>query len=466
VRSLTADQQVQLEQLLADRESEAEAPSQVEVIRSGFSRSLSPQQQALMAAAISPRSRRSFRDNQYPTDRARRWIFARVLRLGWTPKRFGAKDRSIGHGRGGRESHKAERWGKKYQWIAFHERLARVADNYHRVHHGYEDSEDEYTGLHQLTGDREIDPSLPPIPFAQFMESDGASDTWPFSPVQFPTWPPARIDFRRFDGDVDKFIADEQSAPDLKSVIKIADSDGDDWIVLDANFSQGDPEADKGWLGLQQPFSFHSWFVPKAKGRKMLKEIAERRRSDRHGLIDSHGHIDCCYIGEIGWTPHVCYHRKPGSAGSGFEGLDPPLVSSVETYCWEGSILDCSINDSVVADAPSTFIQSRSKLAFDPAGPSWMADGQVVFTNLTEDHHDGRGLLVRASWLANFLKDHDLELVGASWHERWFVQDSFELSRDAPRPDYLNVYEGVRITADLKVSSSAPMRLLNQHDDS
>jgi len=49
------------------------------------------------------------------------------LRAGW--KLFGSEDRVIGHGRG-REGHKAERWGKKYQWMAYHELLARVADNH------------------------------------------------------------------------------------------------------------------------------------------------------------------------------------------------------------------------------------------------------------------------------------------------------------------------------------------------
>lgn len=466
VRSLSEEQQEQLVALLRTAESDSSPPDQVEAIRTGFYLSLSTEQHELMDAAISRPTRRSYRDDSYPSDRACRWIFARVLKLGWTPKRFGAEDRSIGHSRAGRESHKAERWGKKYQWIAFHEMLARVADNYHMLHRGYVDSEDEYTGLHQMTGEREIDPSLPPVPFKQLFEGDGVSETWPLSPVEFPSWPPARIDFRRYGGSLSKFLADEESEPALNLLVTIDDASGEKWIVLDANFSQGDPDANKGWLGLQQPFSFHSWFVPQAEGRRMLGKIAELRRSDRHELIDSHGHTDCCYVGEIGWTPHICYHRKPGPDGGEFRGLEPPMVSSVETYCWEGNILDCSISESVTAIVPSTFVQSRSSLTFHSAGPSWLAAGEVVFTNLTEEHHGGRGFLVRASWLAKFLKANDLELVGASWHERWFVHDSFSRPRDAGRDDYLNVYNGVLVTADLTVSTSDAVRVLNEYNDS
>jgi hypothetical protein len=56
---------------------------------------------------------------EYPAREARRWVFRRTLSWGWTPKLFGEQDRHLGYGRG-REEHKAERWGKKYQWMAYH----------------------------------------------------------------------------------------------------------------------------------------------------------------------------------------------------------------------------------------------------------------------------------------------------------------------------------------------------------
>jgi hypothetical protein len=51
-----------------------------------------------------------------------RWILKKVLDLGWTVKRFGRFDRDINrYSDYGRGSHKPERMGKKYQWIAYHE---------------------------------------------------------------------------------------------------------------------------------------------------------------------------------------------------------------------------------------------------------------------------------------------------------------------------------------------------------
>lgn len=462
IRSLSDEQTEQLIALPGMTDEADGSPSHVATARVGFYRDLTPEQHELLAATWTQPRRRSYRDDSYPSDRARRWIFARVLRLGWTPQRFGATDGSLGYDRSGREAHKAERWGKKYQWIAFHELYARVADNFHMLHRGYADAEDEYHGLYQTTGDREIDPSLPPVPYQQLYGEDGKSDTWSETSVEFPSWPPARIDFRQYGGNLEKFLADVQTEPNPKSVIVINDAQGDKWIVLDAYLAQGDPGADKSWLGLQQPFSFHSWMIPATHGKRALAQIAQLRRSDRHDLVDTHGHTDCCYAGEIGWTPHRCYHRH-AEPNPGDHGL--PLVSTIETYRWEGSILDCSINESVSATIPSTFIQAKATLTFDAAGPSWLQDGQVVFTNLTEEAHGGHGFLVRASWLEGFLKAHSLELIGATWCERWYVEDSSTRPRDSNhRNDYLNVYMGVRVTEGLRITTSKAMRVLNDHE--
>ena len=126
-RSLSTEQQATLAEVFI-----REAPSPE--LSAEFLESLSQEQSALLADVHNrprKRTRPSWNDDEYSTDYASRWIFQRVIRLGWTPKRFGRFDRMRGHMGSGRESHKAERFGKKYQWIAYHDSLARVADNFH-----------------------------------------------------------------------------------------------------------------------------------------------------------------------------------------------------------------------------------------------------------------------------------------------------------------------------------------------
>ena len=92
----------------------------------------------------------------------------RTMTLGWTPQLFGRFDRYLNYHDASRNSHKSERFGKKYQWIAYHELLGRVADNFHFAS-PYEDEPGEFHGIHQFN-DREVDPSLPPVPYREFQE--------------------------------------------------------------------------------------------------------------------------------------------------------------------------------------------------------------------------------------------------------------------------------------------------------
>ena len=58
-----------------------------------------------------------------------RYLVWRVFDLGWTIERFGQFDQYI-NWNAGRNAAKPERIGKKYQWIAYHEILAYLADHY------------------------------------------------------------------------------------------------------------------------------------------------------------------------------------------------------------------------------------------------------------------------------------------------------------------------------------------------
>lgn len=452
VKALSAAQREDLRKLM-HAAAASEPPGRVDLVASGFWSSLSQEQCELLSSVWKKPTRRRWRVDEYPVDRAKRWIFRRTLSLGWTPKLFGVEDRSIGYSRG-REAHKAERWGKKYQWIAYHELLARVADNFQPARHW--DDSGPYEGLHQITGEREIDPSLPPVEYRKFAARGAeGSATWRRVPIRILGWPPGQLDLKQFGGSIDRFLADTSSEPTLERVGCVADNHGERWFLLDAYLSQGDPSTDKRWLGLQQPFALDSWLAPRDQAARLLPHLPQLRKSNRWDLIDQQGHVDCCYAGEIGWTPHTCYHRH--AEFRTIEAADRrwQIVPTVETVSWEGSILDCSIGDSVFAAMPSTFIQSKASLMLDERGPSWRdAAGVVVFTNYGDESiHRSRALLVRGSWLRTFLKEHDLELLVASWFERRLLHEDH-------REHYpsVNVYAAARIDADLNVSVADEVR--------
>ena len=72
-----------------------------------------------------------------------RYVLWRVFDMGWTTERFGEFDRSVAARSYGREASKPERIGKKYQWIAYHEILAYIADHYQYRERFREDEGDQ-----------------------------------------------------------------------------------------------------------------------------------------------------------------------------------------------------------------------------------------------------------------------------------------------------------------------------------
>lgn len=378
---------------------------------------LSAEQHDLLNAAW--RNPPPVKSDEYPSERARRWVFMRTLSLGWTPKRFGRADRWLGHGDSGRGSHKSERWGKKYQWMAYHELLARVADNYQasRSHWEYVPYED----LYQILGEREIDPTLPPIAYRSLVEEDApATPAWGRAPVSFPAWPPIKLEFRSYREQIVRFLADTASEPRFEALADVRDESGRRWVLLDGFFDPTDPEAPKAWLGLQQPTRIDSWFVPARQAKEFTRHVPEEIPGHSHVLLDEHGHADCCYSAEVGHIPSRCYHRHPDLEEVNFNGQTFKFVATTESYLWEGGILDCSLRDSARASMPSAFIHEHASLHWQAAGPSWNdVKGVPVFVyNDQSGPNASYGLLVRADWLKSFLRANHMHLVWTMWWQR------------------------------------------------
>jgi hypothetical protein len=390
--------------------------------------------------------------DEYPAEGAKRWILRRTLSLGWTPERFGFEDRGLGYGRG-RESHKAERWGKKYQWMAYHELLARVADNFQPSRRF--DGDLPYEGLHQIIGDREIDPSLPPVDFRIFSEKQGAGATaWKPPLIRLAEWPPVPLGFGQYRGDINRFLADTSSEPAVAESLILRDSKGNEWVVLDSFIKQVDPPAHRGWRGLEQTSGIDTLLTTADSSNAFLTALRTASDQTIRDLADSQGHTDCCYVGEVGLSGPTCYHRHDKLRTVDVGGTPFQAVPAVEEYMWEGGILDCSIGDSASAVLPSTFLQQVAELSFDMRGPSWLsADGTPMFTYYEEVGNASRALLVKATFLREFLAAHQLALVVLHWFERTELNDRY----NGKHPQ-VYVTTNAMLASNLKLSANKQLR--------
>lgn len=418
---------------------------------SDFRATLTSAQADLLKDSWTRPRKRKRRQDDYPLDRAKRWIMRRTITLGWTPRLFGFEDRVIDR-HNMREGHKHERWGKKYQWIAYHELLARVADNYQPSRSTYDDW--PYEGLYQITAQREIDPSLPPLGYRAIFEAEtNSARPWPPTSIAIPVWPPTSIDFARYNSSIDSFLADHDSEPTLDKITEVVDSDGETWVLLKFDSEEGDPAATR-WLGLRQTVAVSSILVPHEQAPQLLPHLPRLREQDRWQLDDLNGHVDCCYFREIGWTSHHCENAHRDLDGLRYDENESKFVKVLESYRWEGSLLDCSIRESVTAVAPSTFIQSRTSLVADDVGPSWRdTSGAIVLTTIGDQTGRTTAFVTRATWLQKFLEDNSLDLMLVSWQERRYLAGG----TNTHYPSEM-IFSAARMSADLTLEIAKPLR--------
>lgn len=146
-----------------------------------------------------------------------RWILQRVFELGWSPELHGSFDHSnldserFHHRYGGR----TERIGKKYQWIAFHEILARLADN-HLIKNSWNEKPKSYNSLlEDIDFIRDIDPSLPIIFSKKVFDKKIPLEKAAFTNWQTEDW------FLRSD-----------DLPNFPAFLSQKDEKGQNWIAL------------------------------------------------------------------------------------------------------------------------------------------------------------------------------------------------------------------------------------------
>lgn len=155
---------------------------------------------------------------------ARRWVAWRAHDLGWSEALHNEFDRRIGTGRNG---HRIERIGKKYQWLAAFELAARMEDNLAVLPRGEEE------GPNRL---RDIDPSM----LRESTEDDGwrrprGTSFWaPYSPTIEAATP----------GEALAWLSSSAAILDDVENIEVVDEIGRQWLVL-RGFESWDVDRDK-----------------------------------------------------------------------------------------------------------------------------------------------------------------------------------------------------------------------------
>lgn len=337
-----------------------------------------------------------------------RYILKRVFDLGWTPERFDDFDSRV-IGTKGREAAKAERIGKKYQWIAYHEICALVADNFQ---YRPNDRTGTYEGPWQDFF-RDIDPSH------AMSESQADSEflgSW-WSPAQPEDWGDG-LDARSWLKSVSAFH------PPQQFLIGTGKS-GHSWLVADTfvlesrpvleGMEREDVESRSTWCdftGFLLRRSDMDAFLAWAEGVDFWGRWMPRVPSP-HGM----------FLGEYLWSPAWKYvndaHYDDGEWIRP-EKECPVLVRPMAfEYHEESSGFDCSIDSSFKLRLPDAKVAAGLGLRWSGRGSDfWDATGQLVSTDPSAFERGPSALLLRQDRFEEYTAKEDLGICWTILGER------------------------------------------------
>ena len=353
---------------------------------------------ALLAAMESDGSRRQ--PPRFDLRQIQRYVFWRVFNLGWTTERFGHFDRFL-IGINTRAASKAERIGKKYQWIAYHEIMALVADHFqYRAEFNDENGDRAYDGPWQEHL-RDIDPSCTLRMARGGTSWDGHAPVW-WCTSRYERWDEPRDPMKwSIHGDLPK-------VEDLLSVTR--PSDGTRWCNLDGHFAWKQPtpaDQDSADSERREVWYICTGYLIRAKDADAFSKWAQGVDFWGRWMPDTpdfHG----MFLGEHGWSPASRYFQQEyfGDEGWKHPRNDCPVKvrAAACRYLCERGGFDCSLDESYTLRLPATELLTGLQLRWNGNAADYVDtnEGLAAF-DPTAEATGPSALLVREDLLLKFL---------------------------------------------------------------
>ncbi len=346
-----------------------------------------------------------------PVSIAQRWIFKRVIDLGWTVERFGRFDRYRERYRDtGRSAYKPERIGKKYQWIAYHEFLAHMADNLEFRENIWSEKSNVYVGPWQL-GRRDIDPSCL-LKATRRSEWEPNVSAW-WAPVLFDDWAtePDEVQWRKR---IDLL-------PTITPLPVVTDPHtGREWLVLECFYDWEEPtppEKDRFNISRRNIWYMLKSYLVKAEDEARFYDWANEQHFMGSRMPESSEQTSIC-LGEFFWAPAFKYFDDSYYSRDGWTRghADPPLPCDVlvttDQYMQERSGYDCSIDETISMYLPAKWITNNMQLSWRGVdGCFFNAAGDLVTQDPSIRNPGPRAFLMDKECMSAFLETKGYRLV-------------------------------------------------------
>jgi hypothetical protein len=361
---------------------------------------------------------------------AQRWILKRVFDLGWTTERFGKFDREVNRDWGyGRGSRKPERIGKKYQWIAYHEFLARVADTFEFRGDSLSNRTEKYEGTYQVSYVRDIDPSCL-LGGTKRQEWEPHTTTWWF-PSLYDSWDSETNDV--------KWLKNFRDLPAIRPLIEVTNpKNGSKWLVMEAYYQWEQPTAtgeDRFEIQRREFWYMLNSYIVRKSDVDELFEWAKKRDFMGRWMPESH-ETTRVFLGEFFWAPAFKYHNIPyynhvGWTRGQSKRVPKEVLVSTDQYMHEYSGYDCSISKTINIYLLAKWVADNMGLRWNGVEGHFFNDkGDLIAFDPSIETSGPGALLIKRDAFRKFLNDNGYDVLwtilgeknligGHLSHENW-----------------------------------------------
>lgn len=384
-------------------------------------------------------SQEGHRDEQRPPRfdlrQLQRYILWRVFNLGWTMERFGYFDRfSIGYK--GREASKAERIGKKYQWIAYHEIIAYLSDHFQYQDEFTNKRKQAYEGPWQIHL-RDIDPSCTMRSIPGGTSLDGHSTTW---------WGSFRYNHWGNPSSIDEWILSIDDLPKLDELLVVTNPiDGSQWLNGQGFFMwRQQPPVDRDSTDVEHRELWYiaTGYLIQEDEAQLFLEWAESADFSGNWMPDA-PEVHEMFLGEHLWAPAAHYihreiygedeiHNDDGWRQPG-KGCPVKIRATTLVYLRQMSSFDCSIDEGYTLQLPVSEIIEGLGLRWTGVGADFIdSAGQVAVQDPTVYADGPNALLLRADLLKKFLARKRLTICWVVRGEKRALSPGFRVGSHSP----------------------------------
>ncbi len=340
-------------------------------------------------------------DNISPVD-LKNIAIKRIFDLGYDSKKHGDFDKMIPYH--GRHYHTQERIGKKYQWIAMHELLAQVSDNYKMKASWRNWGEDNTM----------VDFCGPWEPFLRDIDPSTIQRNNKLAIVNIQP----KITYMNWDMDNNQWLNDISDLPEPKIIIE---DETKEWVMLEGHYDLNEEKilGNEIYSIPQKQFWYliKSYFVPSDQYDVIYKWLSDKNFMNRW-MPESHNSYEM-FNREYYWSPAYNYFKKEYYGGEQISKIYDrendneigDVIVTTESYSWEAEY-DLSKEETFRFYKPCSKLVKELRLFYGNNESYMYSDnGELICFDNSEGNSGYPCLFFKKSVLKEFLEKHNFKMI-------------------------------------------------------